>query len=601
MSETRQSDKITALYERLSRDDELSGDSNSIINQKKMLEDYAKQNGFTNLVHFTDDGWSGGSFDRPDWKRLAAGVESGSVGAVIVKDMSRIGRDYLQVGFYTEVLFREKGVRFVAIANSVDSQNQSSGEFAPFLNIMNEWYIRDCSRKVTAVLRAKGREGKHTTNHALYGYQKDPADKNRWLIDEDAAAVVRRIFQLTVEGNGPYQIARMLAVDKVERPSYYLARQGLGTNQANCNTAEPYTWRGATVADILSKPEYMGHTVNFRTYKESYKDKLAKKTLRENWAVFENTHEAIVDAETWNLAQQLRKTVRRTDTTGEANPLTGLIYCADCGAKMYNHRGKGGWARDWHKNLTGERRPDRDEYNCSTYNLARQNFHATCSQHYIRTAVVRELILETIRAVSSFALANEKEFTQRVREASEVRQAQAAKDLKRKISRDRKRCTELDGLIKKLYESYATGKLTEKRFELLSGEYEREQIELDASAGMAQAGLDAFNEDTARADQFLALAKKYTDFTELTTPMLHEFVDRILVHEAKKSGCDREQEVEIFLKFIGRFDVPTPEPTAEELAELEERRRRREKKREYNRRYMEKKQRLEQENQTETI
>lgn len=495
---------LTAAYERLSRDDELSGDSNSIINQKKMLEDYAKQNGFTNLVHFTDDGWSGGSFDRPDWKRLAAGVENGSVGAVIVKDMSRIGRDYLQVGFY-------------------------------------------------------------------------------------------------VEGNGPYQIARMLAVDKVERPSYYLARKGLGTNQANCNTAEPYTWRGATVADILSKLEYMGHTVNFRTYKESYKDKLAKKAPREDWAVFENTHEAIVDAETWNLAQQLRKTVRRTDTTGEANPLTGLIYCADCGAKMYNHRGKGGWARDWHKNLTGERRPDRDEYNCSTYNLARQNFHATCSQHDIRTAVVRELILETIRAVSSFALANEKEFTQRVREASEVRQAQAAKDLKRKISRDRKRCAELDGLIKKLYESYATGKLTEKRFELLSGEYEREQIELDASAGMAQAGLDAFNEDTARADQFLALAKKYTDFTELTTPMLHEFVDRILVHEAEKSGCDREQEVEIFLKFIGRFDVPASEPTAEELAELEERRRRREKKREYNRRYMEKKHRLEQQNQTETI
>ena len=251
--------KITALYERLSRDDDLTGDSNSIINQKKMLEDYAKANGFTNCVHFTDDGWSGGSFDRPSWKRMIEGIGKGEIAAVLVKDLSRVGRDYLQVGFYTEVMFREKGVRFVAITNGVDSDKRESSEFAPFLNIMNEWYIRDCSRKITSVLRARGMSGKHTSNHCIYGYKKDPNDKDHWIIDEEAAEVVRRIYRMAIEGKGPYEIARILATEKVERPSYYLAQRGMGNHQSNYNAADPYTWRGGTVADILSKQEYMGH------------------------------------------------------------------------------------------------------------------------------------------------------------------------------------------------------------------------------------------------------------------------------------------------------------------------------------------------------
>lgn len=269
--------KITALYERLSRDDELAGESNSIVNQKKMLEKYAKEQGFSNLSHYTDDGWSGTNFERPDWKRLLTDIEDGKVGCIIVKDMSRIGRNYLQVGFYTEVLFREKGVRFIAISNGVDSTQQSSNEFAPFLNIMNEWYVRDTSRKIKSVLHAKGMDGKHLTSNAIYGYRKDPEDNDHWIIDEEAAAVVRRIYQLIMEGNGPMQVARILTMEKVERPSYYLAKQGLGTCRGSCDMSRPYTWTATTISDIVSKPEYMGHTVNFRTHKDSYKDKHSRR------------------------------------------------------------------------------------------------------------------------------------------------------------------------------------------------------------------------------------------------------------------------------------------------------------------------------------
>ncbi len=583
-----ENEKITALYERLSRDDEMVGDSNSIVNQKKMLEDYAKQNGYTNIEHFTDDGYSGGSFDRPDWKRMIAGIENGSIGTVIVKDMSRIGRDYLQVGFYTEVMFKEKEVHFIAIANGVDNQKRESSEFAPFLNIMNEWYIRDSSRKVTTVLRARGMEGKHTTNNAIYGYRKSEEDKNQWVIDEEAAEVVRRIYRMSLEGKGPYEIARILSEEQIERPSYYLAKRGLGTCRSNNNTATPYVWRGATVRDILSKPEYMGHTVNFRSYKESYKDKRAKKTPKEDWVIFKNTQEAIVSEEMWNKVQKLRKTVRRTDTVGEANPFTGLLYCADCGAKMYNHRGGAGRARNWKGELNGKRRPDRDEYNCSTYNLSRQSYDKQCSQHYIRTEVVRKLVLETIKAVSDYVITNEEEFINRIYSSSRDKQKESIRSLKRKIAQDTKRVNELNMLMKKLYEDNISGKLSDKRFEFMLSEFENEQDTIEISMENAKAEIEKYESDTVRADKFIELVKRYTDFSELTTPMLNEFVEKILVHEADYSSGERVQEVEIYLNFIGKFELPVKEPTAEEIAEHEKLKARRAKKAEYNRRYMEK-------------
>ena len=583
-----ENEKITALYERLSRDDEMVGDSNSIVNQKKMLEDYAKQNGYTNIEHFTDDGYSGGSFDRPDWKRMVAGIEDGSIGTVIVKDMSRIGRDYLQVGFYTEVMFKEKEVHFIAIANGVDNQKRESSEFAPFLNIMNEWYIRDSSRKVTTVLRARGMEGKHTANNAIYGYRKSEEDKNQWVIDEEAAEVVRRIYRMSLEGKGPYEIARILSEEQIERPSYYLAKRGLGTCRSNNNTATPYVWRGATVSDILSKPEYMGHTVNFRSYKESYKDKRAKKTPKEDWVIFKNTQEAIVSEEMWNKVQGLRKTARRTDTVGEANPFTGLLYCADCGAKMYNHRGGAGRARNWKGELNGKRRPDRDEYNCSTYNLSRQSYDKQCSQHYIRTEVVRKLVQETIKAVSDYVITNEEEFINRIYSSSRDKQKESIKSLKRKIAQDTKRVNELNMLMKKLYEDNISGKLSDKRFEFMLSEFENEQDTLEISMENAKAEIEKYESDTVRADKFIELVKRYTDFSELTTPMLNEFVEKILVHEADYSSGERVQEVEIYLNFIGKFELPVKEPTAEEIAEHEKLKARRAKKAEYNRRYMEK-------------
>ena len=417
------------------------------------------------------------------------------LGTVIVKDMSRIGRDYLQVGFYTEVMFKEKEVHFIAIANGVDNQKRESSEFAPFLNIMNEWYIRDSSRKVTTVLRARGMEGKHTTNNAIYGYRKSEEDKNQWVIDEEAAEVVRRIYRMSLEGKGPYEIARILSEEQIERPSYYLAKQGLGTCRSNNNTATPYVWRGATVSDILSKPEYMGHTVNFRSYKESYKDKRAKKTPKEDWVIFKNTQEAIVSEEMWNKVQGLRKTARRTDTVGEANPFTGLLYCADCGAKMYNHRGGAGRARNWKGELNGKRRPDRDEYNCSTYNLSRQSYDKQCSQHYIRTEVVRKLVQETIKAVSDYVITNEEEFINRIYSSSRDKQKESIKSLKRKIAQDTKRVNELNMLMKKLYEDNISGKLSDKRFEFMLSEFENEQDTLEISMENAKAEIEKYESD----------------------------------------------------------------------------------------------------------
>ena len=559
MSARQTETKITALYERLSRDDESLGDSNSIINQKRYLEGYAADHGYSNIVHYTDDGWSGGNFDRPAWKRLIADIEAGKVEHLLVKDLSRVGRDYLQTGFYTEVVFKRYGIHFVAIGNSIDSNDPSSGEFAPFVNIMSEWYLRDLSRKQRTAIRVKGESGKPTTNQAIYGYRKDPNDKYHWLVDEEAAAVVRRIYQLTVEGHGLSDIANILYRDKVESPAAYLARQGRGPWKSKENIDRPYAWSDFIVGRILSKPEYMGHTVNFRSHKESYKDKQPVYHAPEDWLIFEDTHEAIVDKGTWELVQKLRGTPRRIDTLGEANPLTGLVFCADCGAKMYNQRTRGNDTKPYPS----------DAYECSSYKLAGQRRTAVCSNHHISTKALRALILETIKVTSAYAISNEAEFIQKVRAASEVQQAQAAKDLKRKLNKDKRRFNELDTIIKKLYESYAVGRIGEERFDTLLAGYEQEQTALRQSITESEAALDSFEQDTANVEHFLDLARKYTNFSELTTPMMNEFVEKIVVHAPDKSTGDRVQEVDIYLKFIGKFDAPMPEPTPEEIAEQE--------------------------------
>ena len=580
--QTEKKEKYTALYERLSCDDDLAGDSNSITNQKKYLELYAAEHGFLNCVHYTDDGWSGGNFERPSWKRLIADIEAGKVGTVLAKDMSRIGRDYLQTGYYTEVFFRQHSIRFIAIGNGIDSNDQNSSEYAPILNVMNEFYLRDFSRKQKAAYQARSRTGIPTTNHEIYGYKKDPDQKHHWLIDEEAAAVVRRIFQLSVNGKGPVQIAHILRDDHIDRPSVYFAKKGIGIRKNITDMNRPYDWSAASVMQTIARPEYMGHSVNFRYRKESYKDKMAVMQEQEDWVILENTHEAIIDPDTWHLAQQTRRTVHRTDKTGIANPLTGLVFCADCGAKMYNHRGQRKQLRkdDGIDPVSGLMPVD--NYECSTYSITRNHLEKECKRHYISTKALRTLVLETIRLTSQYAIGNKQEFEQKVREASETRQSQAAKELKKKIVKARRRADELDGLIKKLYESYATGKITESRFETLIAEYEKEQTEVKALAETEQVQLDAYEADTDKVAHFLALAKKYTDFTELTPQMIYEFVDKILVHAPEKIDGERTQEVEIYLKYIGKFDVPIQE-TAED-PEAEKKRKQRKYDREYKQR-----------------
>ena len=535
MNRTRQTtdkskNRITALYERLSRDDELAGDSNSIVNQKKMLEDYAKSNGYTDLVHFTDDGYSGGNFDRPGWKEMLRQIEDGSIGAVIVKDMSRVGRDYLQVGFYTEVFFREKGVHFVAISNGVDSDINTSSEFAPFLNIMNEWYLRDCSRKIKAVLQAKGRDGKPITNNPPYGYIKDPEDKNR------------------------------------------------------CDMSKPYEWAGVSVVRMLEKPEYMGDTVNFRTKKLSYKDKTAVKNDSDEIVVFTDTHEAIIDRKTWYMVQELRKTKRRINTEGESNPFVGKIFCADCGGKMhYRNEGKRA-GRKWRGLPDGSVRTTPACYNCGNYNNSHDQSGKVCCSYNIQAKVIDQFVLETIQYACKSVRMDERAFVESIRSASEIREQSEAKKLKAALKHQEKRYAELDILLKKVYEDNALGRLPDKRYEMLSAGYEKEQAELEQSIKTCREQLTQYDEDTDRTEEFLALVHKYTDITELTPVIINEFVDKILVHKAEKIDGERVMEIEIYLNFIGKVELPAQELTEEELAEIKEKQRLRERNAMYQRR-----------------
>ncbi|RHC15141.1 DUF4368 domain-containing protein [Roseburia intestinalis] len=535
MNRTRQTtdkskNRITALYERLSRDDELAGDSNSIVNQKKMLEDYAKSNGYTDLVHFTDDGYSGGNFDRPGWKEMLRQIEDGSIGTVIVKDMSRVGRDYLQVGFYTEVFFREKGVHFVAISNGVDSDINTSSEFASFLNIMNEWYLRDCSRKIKAVLQAKGRDGKPITNNPPYGYIKDPEDKNR------------------------------------------------------CDMLKPYEWAGVSVVRMLEKPEYMGDTVNFRTRKLSYKDKVAVKNDSDEIVVFTDTHEAIIDRKTWYMVQELRKTKRRINTEGESNPFVGKIFCADCGGKMhYRNEGKRA-GRKWRGLPDGSVRTTPACYNCGNYNNSHDQSGKVCCSHNIQAKVIDQFVFETIQYACKSVRMDERAFVESIRSASEIREQSEAKKLKAALKHQEKRYAELDILLKKVYEDNALGRLPDKRYEMLSAGYEKEQAELEQSIKACREQLTQYDEDTDRTEEFLALVHKYTDITELTPVIINEFVDKILVHKAEKIDGERVMEIEIYLNFIGKVELPAQELTEEELAEIKEKQRLRERNAMYQRR-----------------
>ena len=546
-------EKITPLYERLSRDDELQGESNSISNQKQMLEDFARRNGLPNPTHFTDDGISGTRFDRPGFLAMMEEVEAGRVEAIVIKDMSRLGRDYLKVGQVMEVL-RQRGVRLIAINDGVDSL-KGDDDFTPFRNIMNEFYARDTSRKIRSVFKSKGMSGKHLTGTVIYGYLWDE-NREHWLVDEEAAEVVRRIFSLTLEGYGPYQIACKLSADRIEIPVVHLARFNEGVNRSK-PVKDPYGWGSSTIVNILKKREYLGHTINFKTRKH-FKDKKSHYVSEDEWTIFENTHEAIIDQPTFDLVQKIRSNVRRyPNGWGEAAPLTGLLYCADCGGKMYVHRTNNG------KRIS--------QYTCSNY--TKIPCGTLCpTQHRINESAVLTLVSDTLRAIAEYSRNDRTEFIHTVQETQVAQQSADISKKRRRLAAAQKRAGELEKLICKIYEDNALGKLPDARYRALDAQYAKEQDTLEIEIAELEKAVTGYEQSQKSAEKFIALIDKYENFDTLTNTMLNEFVEKILVHErARKGSQDTTQEIEIYFNFLGRYIPPSLQPvplTPEEQEEL---------------------------------
>ena len=557
----RKNEKITALYERLSRDDfgkddDQQRESNSISNQKAMLEEFAARQGFTNIVHFTDDGISGTCFDRPGFLAMMKEVEAGNVEYLCIKDMSRMGRDYLKVGQIMEIL-RQRGVRLIAINDGVDSA-RGDDDFTPFRNIMNEYYARDTSRKIRSTFQSKGKSGKHLTGTVIYGYLWNEA-RDQWLVDPEAAEVVKRIFAMTIEGYGPYQIASKLKEEKILIPSAYLARHGEGVNK-NKTFKDVYGWGSSTICNILEKREYLGHTINFKTRKH-FKDKKSHYVPEDEWTIFENTHEAIIDQQTFDLVQKIRGNVRRyPDGWGEAAPLTGLLYCADCGGKMYVHRTNNG------KRIS--------QYTCSQYSKVPVGKLCT-TQHRINEDVVLSLVSEMLKAIAEYAKHDRTEFVRVVQEAQSSQQTTEVRKQRTRLATAKQRVSELEVLLCKIYEDNILGKLSDSRYATLDAQYEKEQSELTAEISALEKAIKSYEKHEKDADRFIALIDKYENFDKLTIAMLNEFIEKILVHERDRKGSiQTTQEVEIYFNFVGRFVPPAfgeVDLTPEELEEIRKR------------------------------
>ena len=529
--------QVTALYCRLSRDDELSGDSNSIKNQKAILKKYADDHGFCNPQFYVDDGISGTTFDRPDFNRMIADVEAGKIKTIIIKDMSRIGRDYLKVGYYTEIVFPEADVRFIAINNGIDSANQQDSDFTPFLNIINEWYAKDTSKKIRAVFKSKGQSGKPLCTNPPYGYLKSPEDKLKWIVDEEAAEVIRMIFRFCMAGFGPTQIARQLEERCISVPTVHLRNKGINTPARP--PENPYAWQARSVADILAKMEYLGHTVNFKTYKKSYKSKVKMQNNPEDWLIFKNTHEAIIDEATWETVQKIRDGKRRPTRLGEMGILSGMMFCADCGAKLYQVRGQG-WPRE------------KEYFVCATYRKVKGG----CTSHQIRNVVVEQLVLEDLRKVLRFAKENEAEFIQLVMKNSEKELNKELKQNQKDYEQAQARIVALDRIVQNLYEDNVFGKISDERFKKMSLDYESEQKELTGKVAALKEKLESAKEQSMNTDRFLALIKKYTEIKELDAEIIRAFIDKIIVFKAEKVDGKRQQRIRIFYYCIGAVDTP---------------------------------------------
>ena len=550
------------IYIRLSKEDLKKGkdDSNSVKNQRDLLNDFYRRNidEFESITEYVDDGHTGTDANREDFQRLLADVMSGKINCVIVKDLSRFARNYSDAGSLIDNLFVQMGVRFISLAENVDSYKNPdsvSNIIVPITNVMNEFYARDTSRKIRSVFKSKGMSGKHLTGTVIYGYLWDEK-REHWLVDEEAAAVVRHIFALAMEGYGPYQIATKLSEEKIEMPAVHLARYGEGVNK-NKAFADIYRWSASTVVEILKKQEYLGHTVNFKTRKH-FKDKKSHYVDESEWTIFENTHEAIIDQETFDNVQRIRGNARRyPDGFGEAHPLTGLMYCADCGGKMYVHR-----------TYNGKRVP---QYTCGQY--GKYPIGSLCpTQHRIKAEAVLTLIADMLRAIAEYSRNDRAEFIRTVQETQVAQQTADISKKRKRLAAAQKRAGELEKLICKIYEDNALGKLPDARYEALDAQYAKEQDALNAEIVELEKAVTGYEQSRKSAEKFIALIDKYENFDTLTNTMLNEFVEKILVHErARKGSQDTIQEVEIYFNFVGRYIPPALQPvplTPEEQEEL---------------------------------
>lgn len=534
-----QSNIVTALYCRLSRDDDVQGDSNSIANQKKLLSKYAKEYGLSNTKYFVDDGYTGTNFNRPGFTEMIEAAEQGYIGTILVKDMSRLGRDYLQVGLYTDNFFPEHNIRFIAVNDGVDSA-EGENEFAPFRNIMNEWYARDISRKVRSSQRLRGSAGV-PLSLPLYGYRKDPDNPKSWVIDEEAAAVVRRIYQLCIDGFGVEKTAAILERDKILKPTEYWKSKGVRKPGKKSTVRDsPYCWCKTTVEKILLAREYVGDTVNFKTYSKSFKNKRRYENPEENHAIFENTHEAIIDRQTWEMVQRIRAgTKRRQPKNTEKHMFAGLLYCADCGCRLHfnvNHP---------HTKL--------QYFNCSNYRGNR----GTCnSTHYIRADALEEVVLLELRRMTQFLQDKEEDFVKLLMDKSLQEAQQESKRRENEVAAMIARCRELDALFTKTYEDNAGGKLSDERFMMITKRYDDEQIALKKKISTLQAEINAEKRHKSSAANFLRTVKKYTEIDELTPTIVNELIEKIVVHQAQGTGKNKTQQLEIYYNFVGVLDMP---------------------------------------------
>ena len=525
--------KKTALYCRLSQDDGLDGDSNSIQNQKSILQKFAEDHHFPNPCFYVDDGFSGSNFQRPAFQQMIADMENGEVGIIVTKDLSRLGRNQLHTGLYIEERFSMFGVRYIAINDNVDTENAESNDLMPFKNLFNEWFIRDTSRKIRAVQKAKAERGERLGTRAPYGYTKDPETK-KLIVDEEAAAVVKRIFALCAAGNGPSQIARILKKEQVLTPTMY-AYAKYGMPHTGLDTQRPYHWSGNTVADMLENEIYIGNTLNYRLSTRSYKDKRKIEHPREECLVFENTHPAIITKEIWDIVQRVRKSKRRRTKMNEQNKYSGLVICADCGKTMVLHRAHTMSA-------------DYNHFTCRTY----KKYGEACTAHYIRECILDEIVLEDLRRVTAEARAHPQEFAEYLNSKQSAEIQKEIRRLKKEKSAMQKRKAELDAIFKKLYEDSVLGRITAEQFQMLSTSYTDEQAKLTESLPQRESEIHRLKETVSNTAAFLDKAKRYTDIRELTPELLRLFIQKIVVHEKEvKWSKHAPQTVKIHYADIG--------------------------------------------------